>query len=85
VIARQYDEKVDVYALGVCIYELVHGKRPFDGESPREYWQNTLKAEVSYASECPPELVGLMRKMMRKDPAERITALDVLSTPAQNR
>jgi len=28
---RNCNSKIDIYALGVCIYQLIHGKNPFRG------------------------------------------------------
>jgi serine/threonine protein kinase len=49
---RKYDEKVDIYALGICIFELVYGRRPFEGESVDEYWRQAIECEI-VLGECP--------------------------------
>lgn len=50
---RPYNEKIDIYSLGVCIYLFVHGERPFVGINNKEYWENTMKYEVKYNQQCP--------------------------------
>jgi serine/threonine protein kinase len=65
-ISRNYDEKVDVYALGVCIYQLAYNVLPYRGESKKEYWSSTLSDQVFLHEGCPEELIRLMRKMLEK-------------------
>jgi calcium-dependent protein kinase len=39
VINRNYDEKCDVWSIGVILFILLSGKPPFDGESDHEIIQ----------------------------------------------
>ncbi|KAM0679068.1 hypothetical protein BDAP_000448 [Binucleata daphniae] len=41
-----YDEKVDIWSLGVCMYEMVEHKRPFNGKTRKELQKNIIETEV---------------------------------------
>lgn len=33
---KPYDYKIDIWALGILLFELISGKAPFKGNSPEE-------------------------------------------------
>lgn len=74
------DERVDIYALGVLLYELLVGRAPFLGTSPLETLSLHLgKPPVSPRLAAPPqaraaitpELDALVLAMLDKNPASR--------------
>lgn len=44
VIFGEYDEKVDLWSLGVLIYYMLNGVPPFPGRDPREVYENIMQA-----------------------------------------
>ena len=69
------DARPDIFNLGVVIYEMVAGQKPFDGETPSDVLAAILKTEPPllshFAPEAPPELVRIVTKALRKDREQR--------------
>jgi eukaryotic-like serine/threonine-protein kinase len=74
------DQRVDVFAAGVVIYECLTGDRPTEAENLGQVLKKVLAANFPPLSEvmpeCPQELSDLVKSMLAKEPADRPDSLD---------
>ena len=81
----KYNKPIDIYAMGVIIYELLTGRVPFAGESVQEVLMKHLTARPDLTS-LPDPYRSLVGKAMAKDPALRparaVDLLPAVETPA---
>ena len=68
------DERSDLYALGVTLYECAFGELPFDDADVRTVLMRHLTEaprRLQNPQDVEPRLVSLLRRVLAKDPAER--------------
>lgn len=71
----RYDRTVDIYAMGVLLYEMLTGKPPFLGESMGEVLMKHMSQEVDVSS-LPPSFAAVVQKAMARDPETRYQSAD---------
>ncbi|RAL20288.1 hypothetical protein DL240_18080 [Lujinxingia litoralis] len=69
------EPRVDLYALGVLLFEIFAGVPPYPGDDPREVMRGHLRAPIprlrSRDGDLPAELERTIYKLLAKNPAER--------------
>ncbi|KPI87720.1 putative serine/threonine-protein kinase Nek3 putative protein kinase [Leptomonas seymouri] len=74
-----YDERSDVWSLGVVFYEMCTLCRPFEGENLFSLIQQILDSEIApFNNGVPSALEGLVRLMLDRDPTRRPTAQELI-------
>ena len=84
-----HNEKLDVWTLGVLMYELVIGQAPFSPKTKsknkkevhRMLEKNILNNKPKYPSHVSVQARKLLNKLLEKDPKKRISCLEALKDP----
>ena len=71
----RYGREVDIYALGVILYEMLTGQVPFDGESTGEILMKHL-TDAPDLTKLPPRLRGVVGKALNKEPQNRFSSVN---------
>ena len=68
---EKYDEKCDLWSLGILIYALAHKKNSFDGKNESEMKKSIRENKLSIKTDNP-ELNNLLEGLLKKDPKDRL-------------
>ncbi|PKA63371.1 Calcium-dependent protein kinase 3 [Apostasia shenzhenica] len=85
VLHRNYGPEADVWSAGVMLYILLSGVPPFWGENEQTIFDEILRGRIDFSSDPWPSISSsakeLVKKMLRPDPKERLSAIEVLNHP----
>ena len=69
------DRRVDIWAFGCVLYEMLTGRRPFDGETVTDVLSAIVSREPDWSSipaGLPGPVAHLLRRCLEKDPRQRL-------------
>jgi TolB-like protein/Flp pilus assembly protein TadD len=78
------DARSDVFSLGIVLYQMLAGARPFHGESAMDLLTSILRDRpasiTDLRSDVPPHLARILRRCLEKEPRDRYqTSRDVFN------
>jgi serine/threonine protein kinase len=68
VASQNVDQRTDLFSLGVTIYEMLTGRKPFTGDSVITITYNIMNLQPVMPVGIPPMLQGILQKALAKDP-----------------
>ena len=78
---QPYDEKVDIWALGVILYELFYGRPPYYTNSIYKLVQMIVNSPIPWPGEISPQFKSFLLEMLNKEPSKRTSCQDLLKHP----
>ncbi len=72
---RPVDRRTDIWAFGCIFYEMLAGRRPFEGEGISEVLAAVIMAPIAFEAlpaSAPPRLARLVRRCLERDPRRRL-------------
>jgi serine/threonine-protein kinase len=77
-----YDERADLYAVGVMLFEMLAGRRPFEGASAKEIARRRLHQNApplwTVAPDVPLALATAVDRVLAKEPAHRYAGAEAM-------
>lgn len=77
-----HDLKLDIWCLGVLLYELIHGNPPFKGKTENEKFKSILNnGLITFDDVISKEARDLIKNILKSNPSERLTLDQIFHHP----
>ncbi len=71
IVGKELDQRTDIFSLGVMLYEMITGQKPFTGESIVTITHNILNGEPPFSELLPSYIDAIVRKAIAKNVEDR--------------
>lgn len=78
---REHDEQVDVWSLGVLLFEFLVGNPPFEADGHAATYRRIARVDLSFPREVSEDAQDLIGRLLQKDPSTRMSLKSIASHP----
>lgn len=80
---RDHDEKVDIWSLGVLLYEFLYGSPPFEADGHTATYRRISRVDLHFPRQpqVSEDAKDLIRRLLVKEPSQRMALADVPKHP----
>lgn len=71
--------KVDIWACGITLYNMISGQFPFDGETTYALFESIAKCDYNIPIEADSQLADLLYGILERDPDKRLSIDSILN------
>jgi len=76
-----HDEHVDIWCIGILLFELIVGRPPFSGETEQIIRYNIMKMRINWPNNIDRDAADLISRILKYNPEERISLEQMLLHP----
>ena len=80
-LEKEHNEAVDIWCIGVLLFELVTADVPFQGDDIDTLKENILKLKIAWPKDINTDAKNLIMKILKLDPRQRLSLEDMLKHP----
>eukprot|EP00927_Polykrikos_kofoidii_P080083 TRINITY_DN76952_c0_g1_i1.p1 TRINITY_DN76952_c0_g1~~TRINITY_DN76952_c0_g1_i1.p1 ORF type:complete len:441 (+),score=84.86 TRINITY_DN76952_c0_g1_i1:120-1325(+) len=78
ILGKGHDESVDMWNMGVLLYELTTGKSPFGSPSKEKTCRLIIAVDLQFSDDFDELSKDLIMSLLKKNPKERLTAAEAM-------
>ena len=74
-----HDASVDIWDIGVLMFELLSGYSPFSGANQQDLFNNIKRHKINWPEDFPSYAQNLISKILKQNPKERISLDNIIA------
>ena len=77
-LKKGHDTRVDIWSVGILMFELLAGYSPFVAKNNQDLYQNIRRLKIQWPKDMPPLAKNLIGKILKLNPLDRPTLQEIL-------